>query len=161
MTFALGARSLENLVRVHPALIAVAKAAIELTPQDFSIDEGVRSLIEEEQHVADDTSRTLNSKHLLQPDGFGHAVDAVPFVGGKSLWALPASMHWTFIYPVAAAFQLAAVSLNTRIRWGGCWDRVLNDLPAGPEGLRTAVGSYCARHEGPDFLDGPHFEIAP
>ena len=55
--------------------------------------------------------------------------------------------------------RAAAVQKGVRIRWGGVWDRCLNDLPADPAGLEEAVKAYCARHPGPDFIDGPHFEL--
>jgi peptidoglycan L-alanyl-D-glutamate endopeptidase CwlK len=46
------------------------------------------------------------------------------------------------------------------LTWGGVWDRRLNDLPADADGIEAAVKAYCARHPGPDFIDGPHYELA-
>jgi peptidoglycan L-alanyl-D-glutamate endopeptidase CwlK len=52
------------------------------------------------------------------------------------------------------------------LRWGGCWDRSLDELAdaaatleTAPAAMRAAVAGYCARHLGPDFIDGPHFEL--
>ncbi len=159
MSFLFGGASEANLIGVHPDLVRVARQALILSSQDFSVAEGLRSTEEEAEHVANGTSHTMNSKHLLQGDGYGHALDLVPFVNGKTLWALPASVQWNFIYPVAAAVQAAAEIEKVRIRWGGCWDRQLNDLPGTVGGLKQAVADYCVRHAGPDFLDGPHYEI--
>jgi peptidoglycan L-alanyl-D-glutamate endopeptidase CwlK len=43
MTYKLGARSIANLRGVHPDLVAVVKRAIELTPIDFTVTEGLRT----------------------------------------------------------------------------------------------------------------------
>lgn len=44
MTYILGKRSRRNLEGVHPTLVKVAERAIQLTSQDFTIIEGVRTL---------------------------------------------------------------------------------------------------------------------
>lgn len=144
---------------VHPDLVRVTLHAIQITSQDFAVTEGVRSAEEEAKHVANGTSHTMNSMHLPQRDGFGHALDMVPWVNGALVWALPASVQWGFFYPVAAAMQTAALAEKVRLRWGGCWDLTLNDLAPGSDALKNAVAAYCVRHAGPDFLDAPHHEI--
>lgn len=161
MTFALSQQSQEKLYGVHPDLVRVVKRAILVTTEDFAVTEGVRTTAEEAEHVANGTSHTMNSKHLVQSDGYGHASDLVPWVNGALVWALPAAVQWKFIYPVAAAVQEAAIAESVRLRWGGCWDKVFNDIAAGADALQAAVVEYCTRHPGPDFLDGPHFELAP
>lgn len=159
MTYLLGEKSLERMKGIHPDLARMVRHAIQITAQDFAVTEGLRSTEEEEKHVANGTSHTMNSMHLKQRDGYGHAVDLVPWVNGRSLWKLPAVVQWNFIYPMAAAVQAAALAEKVRIRWGGAWDRSLNALPEGADALKQAVADYCVRHAGPDFLDGPHFEI--
>jgi len=154
MTFALGAKSLTNLAHVHPGLVAVVERAIAITTQDFTVQEGLRTSARQRLLVASGASKTLNSKHLEQPDGSGHAVDLVPWIDGTARW------EWVPIYHIAAAIREAAIALDVPLRWGGVWDRRLNDLPAGAEALKAAVQAYSARHPGPDFLDGPHFELA-
>lgn len=153
MTFVLGAKSKTRLVGVHPKLVAVVERAIEITVQDFTVQEGLRTLERQKTLVASGASRTLNSKHIKQADGHGHAVDLVPWIDGTARW------EWGAIYPMIAAVREAAISLVVPIRWGGCWDRRLNDLPPSPSGLRDAVTAYAARHPGPDLLDGPHVEL--
>lgn len=152
MAYVLGVSSRAHLAGVHPALIAVVEEAIKLTSQDFTVMQGLRSIDEERQHVADGTSRTMHSMHLRQADGYGHAVDLVPWVAGRAQWL------WPHIYPITKAMQEAAVGLGTRIRWGGCWDRILNDLPAGCD-FEAEMRAYEARHAGSDLLDGPHYEL--
>lgn len=153
MTFVLGSHSLANLAHVHPDLVAVVKTAIIGAAQDFTVQEGLRTSARQRLLVTSGASKTLNSKHLEQPDGYGHAVDLVPWIDGTPRW------EWGPIYHIAAAVRDAAIALNVPIRWGGAWDRRLNDLPAGAEALKGAVQAYAARHPGPDFLDGPHMEL--
>lgn len=76
--YQLGKTSLQRLDGVHPNLVRVVRRAIEITAQDFSVNEGLRTLERQRRLVASGASQTLNSKHLKQADGFGHAVDLVP-----------------------------------------------------------------------------------
>ncbi|WP_084398356.1 M15 family metallopeptidase [Henriciella aquimarina] len=153
--FKLGARSRSELTGVHPDLVRCVEKAIATTPQDFSVHDGIRSPAEQERLVARGASKTMNSRHLTQPDGYGHAVDLVPYVNGQLRW------EWPLIYPIAAAMHAAADEVGVRLRWGGVWDRMLDELPGTADGLKQAVQEYAVRHPGPDFLDGPHFEIHP
>lgn len=151
--FVLGDRSEAELQGVHPRLVAVVRRAIQLTAQDFQVYDGLRTLEEQRAHVAAGTSKTLDSKHLPQADGFGHAVDLVPWIGGKARW------EWAAIYPIAAAVWQAASEQGVALTWGGCWDRPLLSLGNGAGDLESAVHEYAARHPGPDLLDGPHYQL--
>lgn len=155
MTFALGKTSRARLAGVHPRLVAIVERAIVLSGQDFTVFEGLRTLARQKELVRTGASKTLASQHLRQPDGFGHAVDLVPWIGGRARW------EWGPIYEIARAMRAAAEELGAgdEIRWGGVWDRRLDDLPSSAEGIKAAVIAYSARHPGPDFLDGPHFEF--
>lgn len=147
----LGLRSRMNLRGVHPRLVAVVERAIAITSQDFRVTDGVRTLDEQKELVRRGASKTLRSKHLPQVDGWGHAVDLVPLVNGVLRW------EWPLIYPVARAMRIAAETENVPLTWGGCWD--MSFLSLHPDGLEAAVRVYCARHPGPDFIDGPHYQI--
>lgn len=149
MTFVLGPTSLGRLSGVGPDLVKVVKRAIEITPQDFSVFEGLRSRETQAEYLKRGVTRTMNSKHLRQPTGFGHAVDLVPFIDGRVRW------EWGAIWPIAEAMKQAAQETGILLRWGGVWDRTLNELGD----LKTEVDMYCKRHPGPDFLDGPHYEL--
>jgi peptidoglycan LD-endopeptidase CwlK len=156
--FALGPASRKELTGVHPKLVEVDKLAISRSTQDFSVHDGVRTAAEQHRMVASGASTTTNSKHLIQPDGYGHATDLVPFLNGKPRW------EWPLIYPIAAAMQDAARSLGVKVRWGGVWDVCLNDLPLGAAALEISVARYVERrkklHPGKAvFIDGPHFEL--
>lgn len=148
VTYILGAKSLANLSGVHPDLVRVVKRAITTTAQDFSVHEGLRTLARQKEYVARGVSKTMFSRHLG-----GFAVDLVPYVDGQLRW------EWPAIYPIAAAMRGAAITEGVKLTWGGVWDRLLNELPGDVEGIKIAVANYCKRHPGPDFLDGPHYEI--
>lgn len=152
--YRLGSRSRQELRGVHPGLVRVVERAICLTTQDFSVHDGIRTEEDQRDLVRRGASKTMNSRHLRQPDGYGHAVDLVPYVGGRLRW------EWPLIYPIAVAMRTAAVEEGISLRWGGVWDRPFLDLEPGTTyGMRVAVEQYAARHPGPDFLDGPHYEI--
>lgn len=153
MTFTLGAGSRAELAGVHPRLVAVVERAIALTPVDFSVHDGLRTEEEQRRLVARGASKTMQSKHRKQADGFGHAVDLVPFVNGKLRW------EWPLIYPVAHAVDVAATELGVALRWGGVWDRPMSAIGGSADQLKAEVAAYCVRHPGADFLDGPHFEL--
>lgn len=176
--FLFGAKSLKNMVGVHPDLVRVNNHAVQVTTQDFGCECGVRSDAAQLDAflrkasklngiaigaVVNGVKGTGRGNHQINlGDGLGHAVDDVPYVGGVILWAAaPPAEQWRYIYPVADAMRAAAIAEKVRVRWGGVWDRLLNDLPAGPDALAGAVKAYQARHAGGDFLDGPHFEIVP
>lgn len=147
--FVLGKASLKELEGVKAELVAVVKLAIQMTTQDFTVFDGIRTVKEQQQHVANGKSQTMKSKHL---DGL--AVDLVPWVNGKAVW------DWTKIYAIAFAMDQAATQLGCadKIRWGGAWDRVLSDFGNDLDDYRKECEAYAKRHPGKDFLDGAHFE---
>jgi len=115
MAYALSQRSRNNLSGVDPRLVAVTKRAIEITKQDFSVIEGVRSFQRQKMLKAQGKSRTLNSRHLT-----GHAVDLVDY---------PITWDWDNFYPIADAMIQAAKELDVPMRWGGNWQvKVLQGL---------------------------------
>ncbi|WGM47641.1 hypothetical protein KOAAANKH_02523 [Brevundimonas sp. NIBR10] len=157
MTNILGAGSLKELQGVHPDLVRVVKRAIGLSTQDFSVHDGLRTLEEQKRLVAAGASQTLNSMHRAQADGFGHAVDLVPYINGKLRW------EWPAIYPIAAAMWQAAKDEGVAIRWGGAWIDLADIKSGTPGAMVSAVEAYGAarRKIGKRaFTDGPHFELA-
>jgi len=134
-------------------LVDVVERAIELTTQDFTVFEGVRTVEKQREYVKKGVSKTMNSKHLKQADGYGHAVDLVPYIDGTLRW------EWPPIYEIAAAMCQAAKEQSTSITWGGAWDRRINGMDCVASRMKAEVEQYCARHPGPDFIDGPHYEL--
>lgn len=113
--FKLGITSLTRLKGVHSDLVKVVKRAIELTPIDFTVLEGLRTKERQQQLVAKGASKTMNSYHLT-----GHAVDIAPLVDGKVTW------DWKYYFPMIEAVRQAAKESNVRVKWGGSWS-YLND----------------------------------
>lgn len=161
MTFQLGKASRERLVGVHPLLVKVVTHAIQLTPVDFQVYEGLRSPQRQEKLVAIGASKTLNSKHILQEEtGYGHAVDLVPMIDFDGDGRSELRWDWPLCYQVATAMRQASIDLGVGgIRWGGVWDRMLVKL--GPN-TEKAVANYVHRRKKAGvraFIDGPHFEL--
>ena len=114
MTYNLSNKSLAKLDGVHPDLVAVVKRAIQISEQDFSVGEGLRSLSRQRELVNTGKSTTMNSRHLT-----GHAVDLFPY---------PLSWDWNYFYPIADAMKQAAKELGVDLEWGGDW----RSFPDGP-----------------------------
>ena len=149
-----GAASLAHQKGVLPILIEVANLALKYSKIDMMFYEGLRTLERQKKLVATGMSKTLMSKHLAQPDGFGYAMDLVPIINGVPKW------DWEGCYKIACAVDRAATELGCdhQIRWGGAWDRRLSDFGGDWEAYRAEAQAYANRHPGKDFLDGPHFE---
>lgn len=122
---------------VHPDLILVASRALLYSDVDFAVTEGVRSLERQRALLDKGFSRTLKSKHLVQPDGFAYAIDVMAsgdLNKDGTTDAQDRSIVWNreFYGTIAAAFYKAAKELEIVVRWGG--------------NFKT-------------FYDGPHFEL--
>lgn len=128
-------RSLNNLAQVHPDLRAVAEMAIAETAQDFTVVEGARSVEQQRKNVANGVSKTMNSKHLVQPDGWAWAFDAYPYYGGS----VQVNAGIDKFKIVADTMQRAADKLGVKITrgydWG--WDAPHFELVA-PRATNTA-----------------------
>lgn len=127
--FSLSKRSTDNLQGVHPDLVRVVERAIQITRQDFTITEGIRTPARQAELYAQGRTKpgkvvtwTMNSNHFRHAQtGYGHAVDFCPFPVD---WTKPAKFQ-----AIAAAFKQAARELNVRIEWGGDWQARNRDLP--------------------------------
>ena len=119
--FNLGEKSLGKLKGVHPDMVKVVKRAIQITEQDFMVLEGVRTPERQKELFAQGRTKpgpkvtwTLTSNHFKQKDGYGHAVDLVPFpVDWDDLKKFDA---------MSKAMFAAAKELGIKIRWGADWD---------------------------------------
>lgn len=117
MSFTLSQKSLDRLKGVHQDLVKVVKRAIELTPIDFMVTEGLRTLARQKELVAKGASQTMKSRHIT-----GHAIDLAALPDGKLSWA------WKDYETLNKAMQAAAQELGIPIEWGGSW-RTLKDGP--------------------------------
>lgn len=157
MTYKLSAASLAKLDKVHPSMADVVKLAITLSKVDFKVIEGVRS--REQMMINYGKGRTaaelakhgipaeyakpkekkvtwlkdpFNSKHAIQKDGFGHAVDLLP-----APYDWKEGPQWAQVWQ---AMMEAARIKGVNIRWGRDWDRDEKIMEKGE-------------------TDGPHFEL--
>ena len=131
MTYVLGTRSKSNLKGVHPDLVKVVERAITLTTQDFTVIEGVRTTQRQQELYAQGRtkpgSKVTNadgvknkSNHQAKADGYGHAVDIVPY---------PVDWNTTSKFrAIADAMKQAAKDLDVKMEWGGDWTKLV-DLP--------------------------------
>lgn len=117
MSFELSSKSLSRLEGVHPDLVAVVKRAIELTPIDFGVSEGVSTYARQVQLLDQKKTTTLHSQHLLQDEttGYGHAVDVFAYMNGKAVWKNE------YYGPIVQAFFTAAIELGIQIDSGHLW----------------------------------------
>ena len=117
MSITLGQRSLSRLEGVHPDLVRVVKKAAAMSPLDFMVLEGLRTIERQRQLMSAGATKTMDSRHLT-----GHAVDLAPMIGGTVRW------DWPLYHQLAAVVKDAAKAENVPIQWGGDW-RTFKDGP--------------------------------
>lgn len=125
----------KRLAGVHPDLVRVMERAAVIAPFDLIVLEGVRSLALQKKHVASGAARTMKSRHLVQPDGYGHAVDLAPVVDTDGDGDVEPSWHWPHYDVLAGVVKLAAEQVGVPVEWGGDWKSFRDgphwQLPAG------------------------------
>ena len=154
MGFKLSNRSLGKLEGVHPDMVDTVKRAIELTSVDFGVTYGVRTLQEQEKLYASGRSQTMKSKHLIQEDGYSHAVDLVAYDGSDVIWEINVYDN------IADAMAAAAMEVGCAIKWGAAWS--VGDITKYVGTMEDAMNEYIdlRRSQGRrPFIDGPHFEM--
>lgn len=110
MTYTLSEKSLSRLSGVHPQLVALVKLAITMSPVDFAVLEGLRTVERQKVLLEAGASQTLRSRHLT-----GHAVDLGAIVDGQVRW------DWALYERLAVVMKSAARELKMPIEWGGDW----------------------------------------
>lgn len=115
--FKFSQRSENNLKGVNPDLVKIVRRALQLSPVDFGITEGLRTIERQRQLVAAGKSQTMNSRHIS-----GHAVDVFAYPTSAGSW------EWEYYEQIATAFKQAAKELNIPVEWGGDW-KTLKDGP--------------------------------
>lgn len=142
--YVLGPRSIRNLAGVHPDLVRVVNRAMSHQIMDFTVSEGLRTKERQIELVEKGRSKTLNSKHLVQSDGYGHAVDLYPFP--IEMWACDNPRNKNHTREISRFGLLAGIMISCAreekvgIIWGGDWDR----------------DGQTIDHT---FFDAPHFEL--
>lgn len=127
--FKLSEKSIANLRGVHPDLVKVVNRAIQITPIDFRVNEGLRTIERQRQLIAAGASKTMKSRHI-----HGFAVDLLPLLDLDKDGKIETEemFHWPLYPKLAAAVKQAAKEVGVPIEWGGDWRR---------------------------FKDGPHFQL--
>ena len=136
--YSFGPASLLHLNTCHPNLIRLAQAAIAVSPYDFSITEGHRSLERQaelfRQGFTHIDGKGEPGKHNLTP---AEAFDFMPYpalIDGISVWE---EGRWRFHVIAGVIFAVANLR-SIRLRWGGDW---------GQKALKS------------NFIDLPHIEL--
>lgn len=116
-----GRVSRANLAECHPDLQRLFAEVIK--EWDCTVLDGRRTMAEQRANVAKGVSKTLQSMHLPQPDGFSWAADVAPY-----------PVKWNDPNPkVRAAYERECLffggfvlgiadRLGIDIRYGGDWD---------------------------------------
>lgn len=121
-------RSLNSLKGVHPDLIKVMMEAIKESPVDFTITDGGRTTAQQQALYAQGRTkpggRVTNadgirnkSNHQAKADGYYHAVDLYPYVGGK----VDFNDKSNTLSVIAAHIKATAKCMGVNIGWGGDW----------------------------------------
>lgn len=107
MNFKFNKRSEDNLKGVHENLDKVIRRALEISPVDFIVIEGLRTKERQKELVNTGKSQTNNSRHLT-----GHAVDIIPV---NTKWQIDE------FKPLLKAVKQAADELGVKLRFGINW----------------------------------------
>ncbi|MFA0097397.1 M15 family metallopeptidase [Vibrio splendidus] len=120
--FVLSARSETRMLGVHGDLKKVVRRALELSPYDFGITEGLRTAKRQAQLYQEGLSQ-LDGVRRPSRHQSGHAIDFVAYDENNKV-------TWDFKYyaAISRAFKQAARELNVAIVWGGDW-KSLKDGP--------------------------------
>lgn len=105
-------RSLNNLKGIHPDLRRVIDRALQDSPLDFIVIEGLRTEDRQRELVDSGASWTMDSRHLT-----GHAVDLLP-IGSNG-----AEFAWPLYDKLGPAVEAAAEAEEVPITWGGRWKK--------------------------------------
>jgi len=145
MTRKYSARSLKNLNGIHPDLRRVVDRALQDSPLDFVVIEGLRTRERQKQLLASGASKTLNSRHIT-----GHAVDLVPIgPNGK------AAFDWPLYDVLVPAVKEAAAKEGVAIVAGADWPKFRDgphfelDRRVYPEGDWTSKAKPPAERTSP------------
>ena len=130
LMYKFGAKSKSRLETCHPDIQKICNELIKI--MDVTVLEGVRTKEQQEEYVRTGKSKTMNSKHLEQGDGYSHAVDLAPF-------PIDWNYRERFVY-MQGMIRGIALQLGIEVRSGIDWDS----------------DGQVKDHT---FFDGPHFEL--
>lgn len=108
-------RSLRNLKGVDERLVKLMEEVLSISPYDFGITEGLRSIEKQEEYVRTGKSQTMNSYHLK-----GKAVDIVVYKDREVTWKLD------YYKEIADLVKKIAEHDGLKITWGGDWKTLVD-----------------------------------
>ena len=97
----------------------------------------------------------MKSKHLIQEDGYAHAVDLMAYDGSNPSWDIVDYDN------IADAMRKAALEVGIELIWGAAWHRPLTDdlgIKFSAEDLMNAYIDTRRKESRRPFIDGPHFQ---
>lgn len=113
--FRFSKKSLAQLDTVDPRLKALAIQVLSISPIDFTIVQGRRTVAQSAQNIKNGTSFLSDpskSKHVT-----GEAIDFAPYVNGKLDWD-DREKFWT----IAKLFKQEAEKMGIKVRLGADWN---------------------------------------
>ena len=113
--FRFSKKSLAQLDTVDPRLKALAIQVLSVSPIDFTIVQGRRTVAQSAQNIKNGTSFLSDpskSKHVT-----GEAIDFAPYVNGKLDWD-DREKFWT----IAKLFKQEAEKMGIKVRLGADWN---------------------------------------
>ena len=99
-------------------------------------------------------SQTMKSKHLIQEDGYSHAVDLMAFDGKNPSWDI------VMYDDIADAMMMASNQTGAKICWGATWH--IKDISTWDGTMEQAMNAYVDLRRSQNrrpFIDGPHFQL--
>ena len=107
-----GRQSRDNHDGVHPLLVDWSFELVSI--MNVKCIDGVRNLTTQREYVHLGVSLTMNSMHLIQSDGYGHALDLAPY---------PVDWNDTRRFYIMGGIGIAlAHKMDIPITWGGRWN---------------------------------------
>lgn len=119
--YKLSKKSLEKLEGLDKELVRLVRQAISDSPIDFTVVEGVRSTLRQQQLYSQ--GRTKEGNIVTYKDGIknkskhqqGKAVDLAPWIDGRISWNEKAFRI------LATHIKQKAKELKINVTWGGDW----------------------------------------
>lgn len=127
MKFALTPQDETKLQHAHPILVKIVHQAAKISVVPFRIGETSRSVEQQKENIAKGVSWTMNSRHIVGPNGKAMAVDLLAMPDGQHV-----SWSWAPYYKIADAMKQACRDLGyfkpdgktPLVEWGGDWTSI-------------------------------------
>ena len=95
----------------------------------------------------------MASKHLIQEDGYAHAVDLMAYDGSNPSWDIVDYDN------IADAMRKAGKEVGVDLVWGAAWHKLLTMSPDSAEELMNDYIDTRRKENRRPFIDGPHFQL--